>query len=192
MGSFQDADLHRRVHHLILAGTVEEVDLSTARARVKVGDLVTDLLPWLTRRAGPDADWWPVEVGEQVVLLCPSGDPACGWILPARYTAAFAPPSSRVGIHLVTYEDGAVVSYDRVNHRLEAVLPEGGSAVLVAPAGATIRGDVTLEGNLSVSGDARVGGEVWAGGDVVAGEISLQTHVHGGVEAGGAQTGGPQ
>ncbi|MEW5763713.1 MAG: phage baseplate assembly protein V [Acidobacteriota bacterium] len=192
MGSFQDADLHRRVHHLILAGTVEEVDLSTARARVRVGDLVTDLLPWLTRRAGPDADWWPVEVGEQVVLLCPSGDPACGWILPARYTGVFRAPADRAGIHLVVYADGARVSYDRENHCLKAVLPAGGTALLVAPGGVTIRGDVSLEGNLAVSGDAQVGGEVRAEGDVVAGAISLQTHVHGGVQTGGAQTGGPQ
>lgn len=70
----------------------------------------------------------------------------------------------------------------------------------------TITGDVKIEktlsvvghiagtGGLAVSGGtgASVDGSMTTTGDVTAGGISLQTHVHGGVQGGPSTTGGPQ
>ena len=70
----------------------------------------------------------------------------------------------------------------------------------------TITGDVKIEktlsvvghiagtGGLAVSGGsgASVDGSMTTTGDVTAGGISLQTHVHGGVQDGPSTTGGPQ
>lgn len=55
-------------------------------------------------------------------------------------------------------------------------------------------GQITGTGGLAVSGGAgaTVDGTMKTTGDVVAGGISLQTHVHSGVQGGSGTTGGPQ
>ena len=58
----------------------------------------------------------------------------------------------------------------------------------------TISGHVTIKGGLNVSGGsgAAVEGSLTTTGDVVANSISLDNHVHTGVQPGGGNTGGPQ
>jgi phage baseplate assembly protein gpV len=57
-----------------------------------------------------------------------------------------------------------------------------------APPDGNFEGDVSGKGNVDVSdGDVTV-----TGGDVVAEDISLVTHVHGGIEPGPANTGKPK
>lgn len=55
-------------------------------------------------------------------------------------------------------------------------------------------GQITGTGGLAVSGGsgATVDGSMKTTGDVIAGGISLQTHVHSGVQGGSGTTGGPQ
>lgn len=54
----------------------------------------------------------------------------------------------------------------------------------------TISGHVTVKGGLNVSGGsgAQVDGTISASGDITAGTISVQNHVHGGVQSGGSTT----
>lgn len=186
MNDYRARETDRRLHNVVMIGCVSQVDLAHARARVSIGEFETAMLPWLAPRAGQDAVWWPLEVGEQVIVLSPGGDPAQGWIIPAGYTAAHPAPAQDADVHAVAYKDGAVVSYDRKAHKLSAVLPSGATAELVADGGVTVTGPVTIDGDVTVTG------KVAADGDVAAGSISLQQHVHGGVQAGGARTGGPQ
>ncbi|WP_208595944.1 phage baseplate assembly protein V [Desulfonatronovibrio hydrogenovorans] len=58
----------------------------------------------------------------------------------------------------------------------------------------TVTGKLVVQGGMEVSGGdgAQVQGGFHATKDIVAGNISLQNHVHGGVETGGATTEGPQ
>lgn len=58
----------------------------------------------------------------------------------------------------------------------------------------SVNGLITGSGGLSISGGsgAIVDGDLRTTGDVEAGAISLQSHVHGGVETGGGTTSGPQ
>lgn len=58
--------------------------------------------------------------------------------------------------------------------------------IQVSATGITINGDTTINGNLQVNGN------IHATGDIVAGEISLLSHVHGGVTGGVAKTGVPE
>lgn len=53
-----------------------------------------------------------------------------------------------------------------------------------------VTGLITGQGGLAISGGdgANVTGTIHATGDITAGNISLQNHVHGGVESGGADT----
>lgn len=85
-----------------------------------------------------------------------------------------------------------------------AVYDARGAYVWFTPSGLVVDaagGDLTVRnaGNVSFSfsgaatfnGDVKINGKVTATGDVVAGSVSLDTHVHGGVTAGAANTAGP-
>ena len=62
----------------------------------------------------------------------------------------------------------------------EITLQNGGTVLKLTGSGAD------LTGNLTVSG------QITAQGDVIGAGISLQSHTHGGVEAGAGSTGTPQ
>lgn len=142
------SDLIRRMENLIRPGTVDAADYAAARVRVRSGDLLTDWIPWFTQRAGNDRDWWAPEEGEQVVLLCPSGDPAQGFALPAGFQQAHPAPANSADVHRREYADGSFVEYDRAAHRL-IVTVNGGDVQL----NATGNVDAAIGGNLEAIAD---------------------------------------
>lgn len=173
------AEHDRAIQQALRIGRVAELDPAAARVRVAIGQLVTGWIPWLTLRAGPDASWWAPEPGEQVLVLTPGGRGEQAVALPAVYSDAHPAPADAATVRRDTYADGATVEYDRAAHRLRATLPAGGTAVLVAPGGVTIVGDVAIAGTVTVSED------------VIASGVSLVTHRHTGITPGGALTGEP-
>ena len=52
-------------------------------------------MPWLSRRAGLDAEWWKPDLDEQVLVLAPSGNLAIGVVAGSIYrgTRMYFPPS---------------------------------------------------------------------------------------------------
>lgn len=115
---FRLAELERRLANLARIGVVEELDEASARVRVRCGELLTGWLPWLTRRAGGDADWWAPEPGEQVLVISPFGDPALGLALPALYQDTHPAPAGVKTVRRVTFADGTVIEYDRAGSKL--------------------------------------------------------------------------
>lgn len=188
----------RAISEHIRIGTVIETDLSGAVARVAVGgigaepggDLETDWLPWLAPRAGATRVWSPPSAGEQVVLLCPDGDLGAALILPGLWSDDHPPPGAD-GRELIIFEDGAIIAYDPEAHRLEVILPAGGSASITADGGTTIHGPVTINGDLTLNGNQTCSRKITAATDVVGGGVSLKLHTHGGVAAGGSTTAPP-
>ena len=191
------AALSRLIENLIRLGTVAEVDHGSlqdkrpARVRVQSGELLTGWLPWAALRAGTTRDWDPPTVGEQVLVLSPSGQTAQGIAITGLFSALIPANGDRAGLHRRTYPDGAVLEYDSVTHRLRAVLPEGGVTDLISPGGINIVGPINHQGDYIQTGNQNVTGKVVVSEDVVAGGISLVKHKHGGVQSGGAQTGAP-
>jgi phage baseplate assembly protein V len=209
------AELERTRANSVQVGTVAAVE--SPRVRVKLGDLTTAPLDVLQRRAGPDVTWWMPEVGEQVAVICPDGDPAMGIVIGGLYSGAYPAPSNSPDVHRVKYSDGAIVEYDRAAHKLKATLPGGGTADVIAPGGATITAPLTrIVGNLEITGTITMGtsgaggaigtiygslqqiggnfattGNVESDGDQIAGGISQITHVHGNVQPGSGNTGAP-
>ncbi len=152
--SYPLADLERRLANLLRVGTVEEVDHNNALARVQLGNNHTVALPWLTQRAGGDRTWWPVEVGEQVVILSPSGDLTQGIILGALYSGAASAPSSSAGVYRTEYSDGAVIQYDRNTHQLTADIPGDVSVTANGNISAQAGGDITATAVGNITGTA--------------------------------------
>ena len=160
-------ELERRLANVILPATILEADYSRARVRAQAGELVTGWLPWVAGRAGGDSEWWAPQVGEQVLILSPYGQPEVGFVLPTIYQNRFPAPDDSPDRHATLYRDGATIKYDSAAHHLEAVLPSGATARLAAPGGARIEGDVTVVGDLRVEGTARVT-------DKIVGESSIE------------------
>ena len=178
---FRLVELARRLANVVRLGVIEEVDAAEARARVRYAEesaALTAWLPWMTTRAGGDKSWWAPEVGEQVLLLSPSGELPQAVVLPAIYSTQRAAPSADPEKTLTIYSDGAVVEYDRAEHRLRAELPAGGAAEITAPEGVTITGDVMITGDVTIEGGVEASGDIDSGGNVAAGgnvEDSLGT-----------------
>ena len=181
---------------LMRFGKVAEVDLAARRCTVDTGELTTAPVRWLAPRAGATKAWSPPSVGEQVLLFCPGGEFTAAVALLGLESDANQLPGDSLK-ELIQFADGAVLSYDPEAHALEAALPAGATARIAADGGITLVGDVTITGDLLVEGDSEgqgnvtVQGSVAADDDVTAGSISLQQHKHGGVQAGGGQTGLP-
>ena len=181
---FELAELNRRMANLFRPGLVAAVDHQRARVRVQSGELLTAWLPWLTQRAGDDRDWWPLEVGEQVLILCPNGDPAQGWVLGSSYTQSRPAPSADPDKRRGTFADGAAYEYDRKRHHFDIHLPAGATVTFLADGGFTLTGDVQVNGSITATGDITDQTRSMA-----ADRAIYNSHVHPGVTAGPAKTG---
>lgn len=151
-------------------GTVAEFDAARCRVRVRIageGDAAvrTGWLPWATWAAGHLRVWSPPAIGEQCLVLAPSGDMAQAVAVPAVFqrAGAFPAPSNNPRHTLLQWDDGGYLRYERDTHRM----------ILHAPC------VVRVEGDLLVTGD------------VFAGGVSLRRHCHTGVVAGDDTSGGP-
>lgn len=145
------ADLRRRLASVVLFGTIAAADYTAATVRVKLGAITTDWLPWLTARAGGDTVWHAPEVGEQVMLISPSGDIGNGVVMPAIYSDAKPANAAAATVHRTTYADGAVVEYDRAAHEFKITTP--GKVTINAAGNVT----ATVGGNLAAAVTGTVG-----------------------------------
>lgn len=195
-GMNEVAELFRLISNLIRIGTVFAVDLKSRPAKVRVssGDLQSNWLPWLELRAGRTRTWNPLTVGEQVIVLCPDGDPAGGVVLAALNSEAIPAPSDSEAEHVTDYPDGARITYDHQAGKLTAMgiksafVEASESATLQCPE-ITLDGDVTVTGLLTyqagMAGKNGKGNKTTIEGDIthVQGDLSsngivLHTHRH--------------
>lgn len=202
----QLADLARRVANMIRTGRVAEVDHAAARVRVQSGDILTEWLPWQTHRAGNTRTWNPPTIGEQVMILSPSGEPAAGMVIPALYCQDHQAPDTSPDTHVIEYPDGAIISYNHVTSALVAsgiqtgMIQAAVSVTLDTPlthcTGKLTVDDLLTYGNgIAGTGGANnniINGEfTHVGGELSSNGIVLHTHLHTDVQPGGGNTGTP-
>jgi phage baseplate assembly protein V len=169
------ADLARLIANLIRIGNVEEVEGN--RARVRMGDVLTD---WLTRTdasASEDSQHTPLHVGEQVVLVSQGGDLRLGVIIGRLPSNKYPRPTTDPDVFEKRFKDGARFTYERANHHLEVELPEGATADITANGGITLYGDTTINGTLEVSDTIDAGDDITSAGDVSDSKRSMQSMV---------------
>ena len=111
-------DLARRQANTLRVGTVMAVDPANNLLRVKSGNIETDWIRWGVRRAKGTRTWSALEVGEQVLLGCPSGDLRQAVVLCAIPQDAAPPAGDTAEIERTEYPDGTVAEYDHGAHRL--------------------------------------------------------------------------
>lgn len=159
-------ELSRRLENLIRIGTVLEVDHAAVRCRVKSGKLETEWLRWHTPRAGATRTWDPPTVGEQAMVLSPSGESANGLVFYGFNCTDYPAPSSNPDKHVVEYPGGARIEYDHATGHLDIT---GIAKCRIDTALVHCTGDMTVDGELSSHG------------------IVLHTHRHSGAGSGEPQ-----
>lgn len=189
MNSFND--IYRLIQNLIRIGQVFALDLNVTppRVRVQCGDMQTDWIPWTASRVGGFTTWSPPVIGESVVMLSPSGDPAGAYVIASLYSPAHGSIEQSGNVIALHASDGTYIRYDRQSHKLEASV--NGTATITAKA-TTINGPVTFNDAVTMQKTLKVQGEITSEADVVASGISLKSHTHGGVKPGPDSTGAPQ
>ena len=106
------SDLFRRVHNLIGLGTISEVDHLSVRVRVDINGRSTAWLPIPAKIGANFIRWRPLRVGTQVLVACPSGDPANAVIIQIIYSDDLPPPSTSGAVDIVLWNDGTRIEYD--------------------------------------------------------------------------------
>lgn len=173
------AELSRLIENMIRIGTIADADHANQMVRVTSGDLTTDWLPWPAEIGRNFIRWRPLRTDAQVVLACPSGDPAQAVIVAMLYRDTLPPPSTSPTVDRIQFDDGSYVEHNA----------DDGSLSIHAT------GQLTLSSNsqLTLQAPAHhiIGPVTQNGGDMTSDGISAQHHTHGGVIKGGDQTDEP-
>ncbi|MDR3429020.1 phage baseplate assembly protein V [Silvimonas sp.] len=215
----QTPEIHRLIASLIRIGIVHSRDLAdpaAPRYAIASGALLTSPLPCIASRAGKTSSSSPLDIGEQVVLLCPSGDPAAAIVLGSLPSNDFPAPTTSETLHCTQYSDGAVISYDTASGSLTvsgiktAEVTASGAVVLRAATVTIDAQQTTIKGACTVQGPfAYMAGMSGADGGngqgtAISGQFShkdgklssngvvLDSHDHGNVQNGGGRTDGPR
>lgn len=195
------AEILRLIENLLRIGTVTHVQTGMPpRVRVQAGGITTTWLPWVERRAGSTRTWNPPTVGEQVLLLCPSGDVANGVVIAGIPSDAIDVPSHDASETVTLYPDGAQTRYNHAAGALfvggvKTVVVEAATSVLVKSPSTTFDGDVTVKGLFSyqngIAGQGGKNGNVikgdltHSGGNLSSNGVVVHDHDHGAVQRGG-------
>lgn len=119
-------DLERRMSNVVRFGTIAAADYTAARVRVTFGKITTAWLPFVTLRAHDHVTWCPPEVGEQVVVVAPTGDLAQGVVIGAVYQHRHPAPEDKPTVAKEVWPDGSSLTYDRESHTYTLdVVPDG-------------------------------------------------------------------
>ncbi|WP_265022312.1 MULTISPECIES: phage baseplate assembly protein V [unclassified Wolbachia] len=145
--SFAISELNRKVANIIRIGLVKEIDYEKAKVRVKIGDIVTDYLPWITSKAGKDRDWSPPDIDEQVVVFSPLGELSLGVVLPGIYQEKYPALENKKEINSIKFQDGTKFTCDKEKHHLEIevvdkiTLKAGESSIEMTKSGIKLKAD---------------------------------------------------
>ena len=173
------SDLAKRLSNIIRIGTIFEINHQTAKARVKIGELETDFLPWANSNSGNNNSWNPPEIDEQVIILSPSGDLSQAVILPSLYKNNAS--DSDQNIKSITYQDSSKISFNVLSGTLDLDLK--GDVKIKVAGNANIEGNninITGSSNITLDGNVDLGG---SGGQPIA-RIGDKVEITGGSSAG--------
>lgn len=124
---FTLADLSRRLENMIRFGTIAEVQHTRKpKVRVRIGTLLTAWIPVSTVQAGRTRTWVPPAVGEQCIVLSPSGNPSAGVAVPGINSSSHPAPDDNPDGTRTEFEDGAVIDYNSKTHHYQITLPTDG------------------------------------------------------------------
>ncbi len=185
-----NAEDQRRLHNIATIGTVIEIDADEALMRLAVGDNKTDWVNIPAIAAGSIRAWRCPSIGEQYLLVSPSGELANAIPVISLYSDHNPSPSTNPNEIRIRYNDTDFCSIDVVNSQLtmhiNKITSQAATSIVLDTPSTTLTGDLQVNGSISCSESITAANEVTASG------VELTTHTHGGVESGGSSTGQPK
>ena len=134
---FPQSETDRMLSGMLMFGTVEAVDHDNARVRVRSGDWVSAWLPWGSQAAGEVRHWRPPSIGEQALILSPSGRPEQAGVIPGFYTTQHAAPSN----------DGKTVLWE-LPADFTFIIRVGATTLTVSSDGVHVQGNIIASGDI--------------------------------------------
>lgn len=182
MSGWALSDIERRLASVVRVATVSAADHAAKRVQVEAGGMVSAWLPWPAEAGRNYRRWRPLRVGQQVVIVSPSGDLGQAVIAGMLFGGGIDAPDTSPDVDSVEFEDGTRISYDSAAHAL--------SVDCAGPVTISSAGTVAIDAaNTTISGALTVGNGVSVTGDVTADGVSLKGHTH--PESIGTTTGAP-
>lgn len=145
---FGASETDRRLSAAIIPGTISAVQLKPLRVRVADGDgWESAWLRVFTLSAGVVRTWRPPSVGEDAIILSPSGLPEQGLVLAGLNGSTFAQNDELKSITAVDFPDGSRDSHDHENKERTIAIPAGGKLTLSVGASSLVIEDeqITLK-----------------------------------------------
>ena len=169
--AYRIEELERRVANVARPGKVTAVDPANGLVKLEVGELPTAWVPWL-ETSGAIKSWRPPSVGQQMMLISPSGEPGQGWAMPAGASNANPHPHNKVA------EDVLTIGQSRIQVTGGSIEFTVGKSSIVMTADAI---DVTADDTINMTSETMI-----ADADVhLGGEGGEPLHRRGDVDSGG-------
>ncbi len=179
----QLTEIMRLISNLIRTGTVTEVDRKNWLCRVKVGELETNWINWLTLRAGGARTWWCPSLDEQVVVLSMGGNLETAFALPAIYSSEFSPPSDSVDGCVTQYPDGGWFEYEPATGRwhvkgIKSMVIEAAENITLKTSEFVVEADNTrINSEVVINGAVTQGGGAMSSNGIVVDDRGAYTGV---------------
>ena len=169
--SYAAAQMDRMLAGLLIPCYVVAVDLVDAKVRVTDGgDWTSAWVRWHSLAAGKARHWRAPSIGEQGMLVSPSGEPAQGTFVPGLYGNAGDRPDNRDHVETWRFDDGGSIVYDWAANSYTIKLPTGTVNIEVGSSKATITDDAISAKSKAITAEA----ETYT---AIAPEILLQGNV---------------
>lgn len=196
--SYPSAEHDRMIAAMLMPCVVVGVDLAAAMVRVSAGDWTSAWVRWHSLAAGKARHWRAPSIGEQGVLLNPSGQAGMGTFIPGLYGNAGAQPDNRDHVDTWRFDDGGSLVYDWQAKSYTITVPSGqvitkvgatqsvttDDSVTVTTVNVKLVADVEIQGALRVTKGVEVGGTLHSVGsitsaaDILAAGNSDNHHTH--------------
>ncbi|MEG9622062.1 phage baseplate assembly protein V [Pseudomonas guariconensis] len=185
--SYAGAQHDRMIAGLVIPCYVVAVDLAAAKVRVSDGgDWTSAWCRWHSQAAGKARHWRAPSLGEQGVLISPSGNPAQGTFITGLYGNAGNQPDNRDHVEVWRFPDGGSLVYDWQASSYTIKVPSGtvtvevGGTKVVATddAIAVQSANITLTGNVRIVGPLQVTGDINGGGRIIDTAGNTANHKH--------------
>lgn len=198
IGRMDLQELSRRLENLIRFGTIHSIDHPARRARVQTGRIITAPLRWLEYRAGETKTWNPPTLGEQCIVLSPSGELGQGIVIYGAPSDIIDTPSHAPEQHVIKFPDGATVTYNHQTSHLHiagirSATIQASEEIIIDTPETRCTGNLTVAHSLVTAaegGTATIRGNAhFLGTSVRHNDRDIgDTHTHSGIQPGGANT----
>ncbi len=145
---FGASETDRRLSAMVIPGTISAVQLKPLRVRVADGDgWESAWLRAFTMSAGVVRTWRPPSVGEDAIILSPSGLPEQGLVIAGLNGSEFEQNDELANITAVDFPDGSRDSHDHEKKERTIAIPAGGKLTLSVGASSLVIEDeqITLK-----------------------------------------------